>query len=784
MASIQGIYLALFGRPADPAGLAYWNEQSKNGADLSKIIDVMTKAPEAVARFSGLSDAALVTGIYQALFDRLPDAAGLVFFTEQLKSGKQTIGTLAINILDGAGGNDLTLIQNREKAANVFTASLDTPAEIAAYSGTAAADFGRSFVKTVTTDPATVPTATQVQASINTGLPGATSGQTPAGGQTPVGGDVDGGTGTTGPTTPQPTSATVNSTFGQNFEGTISSAWSVDRKAPAAFATAIEGGRTILKQTINESGRDASSFSNTQGKKIDVPAATKVVSIELYVPQAWSTTTDIAANQVRHAGFWGATLDQSGGIAGYPIIEFFNGGFRFWDSTGQGSWSAVQPLPQGFQFDAWHTLKIELLDGGKFKYSVDNYTFTVNSATSSVEFGSVILQGYNFNFGVDSNSQTESYDIRWDSLTTGPTVYIDTSRDVTGFDSVNFSDSNVVIKNGATFKVDAAKATAINFSGDGTLHLTNATSVDVSAKKLALIAEGNGSNGTFTGGKANDSIDGGAGNDVIKGGAGNDVLKGGTANDLIWGDLPNVTATVASNYGDDTINGGLGTNVIVLGTQAQDIQLGGQDTVQVIRGQQGDDVIFNFNFGPTNRYDDIRAGQSGIDVAANADGADLTFDILKLSGYSSLEDFKANVTVKIGNDNTAYTSKVATVLGATPNVNGNIITTANGDIYTGPSSGSEFEIVLEFANGGSVTFANAMSRWEKFGFLKQLNLLPGANLPSTGGVDEDAALNSLIYANNSQADPTAGLVTLTDVQETALIGLLTTQGNLVLDVVA
>ncbi len=42
MASVQGVYLALFGRPADPAGLAYWTAQSKNGTDLSKIIDTMT----------------------------------------------------------------------------------------------------------------------------------------------------------------------------------------------------------------------------------------------------------------------------------------------------------------------------------------------------------------------------------------------------------------------------------------------------------------------------------------------------------------------------------------------------------------------------------------------------------------------------------------------------------------------------------------------------------------------------------------------------------------------
>lgn len=778
MATIQGIYLALFGRPADPAGLAYWNAQTKNGADLSKIIDTMTKLPEATARFAGLSDAALVTSIYQALFDRLPDPTGLAFFTEQLKSGKQTIGSLAINILDGASGNDLTLVQNREKAANVFTASIDTPAEIAAYNGTNAANFARDFIKTVKTDPNTIPTADKVQASINTGLPGASGGQTPAGGQTP-GTDTGGGGGN--PPTPQPTTATLNTTFGQSFEGTISNAWTVDRKAPAGFETAVVGGRTVLRETINENQRSSSSSENTQGKKIDVPSLTKVVSIELFVPQEWSAKVTTGEG-VRHAGFWASTFNSEGKVSGYPIIEFYNGGFRVWNSDAPGEWTNIG-LPTGFQFNAWHSLKMELLANGSFRYTVGDIVQDITINAASTEIGNVILQGYNFNFGKSDTNTNETYDILWDSLNTGPTVYVETSRDLTGFDNVTASNSNVFIKDTATLKVDASKVGALNFIGNGTLNLTNASNYDASTKKLAVIIEGNGGNGTFVGGKANDSIDGGGGNDVIKGGAGNDVLKGGAGNDIIWGDLPNVTETVPANYGDDTIHGGFGTNVIVLGTQAQDIQLGGQDTVQVIRGQQGDDVIFNFNFGPTSRYDDIRDGKTAINVAADAPGADKTFDILKVSGYASLQEFLNNVTVKIGNDNTVYTSKVGTALGSAPTIDGNMLNTAHGNIYAGPATldRSEFEIVFEFANnGGSVTFANAMSRWEKLALLRELGATT-ATAPSPDGSTENNLLKGLTYAIGSATDPTAGLVTLTDAQETALIGILKTQDNLVLD---
>ncbi|MCA1868907.1 DUF4214 domain-containing protein [Agrobacterium genomosp. 3] len=284
MASIQGVYLAIFGRPADPAGLAYWTQQSKNGADLGKVIDVMTKLPEATARFAGQSDSALITSIYQALFDRAPDAAGLAFFTQQLASGKQTIGSIAINILDGAKGSDLTLIQNRETAANVFTASLDTPAEIAAYNGTTAADFARSFIKTVTTDPTSVPTPAQVQTSINTGLPGASGGQAPGEGQTPPAG---GGGGGGGGATTAGTFDSVNKTLtiandtdakltvsGDTLTFTANNANALSVKAADLQKIVLSNGAVLHSsgETLNEAAQNLKSVAGSG--KLDIQGVT------------------------------------------------------------------------------------------------------------------------------------------------------------------------------------------------------------------------------------------------------------------------------------------------------------------------------------------------------------------------------------------------------------------------------------------------------------------------------------------------------------------------------
>lgn len=750
MASIQGIYLALFGRPADPAGLAYWTEQSKNGADLSKIIDTMTKLPEATARFNGLTDAALVTVVYQALFDRLPDATGLAFFTEQLKSGKQSIGSIAINILDGASGNDLTLIQNREKAANVFTASIDTPAEIAAYNGTNAANFARDFIKTVSTDPNSVPSATQVQSSISAGLPSATGGQTPTDGQTPTTGGGGGG----GGTTPAPAVASLDSTktlvLAANADATVTLSGSTLIISANGFSSSVINAADVEKITLSSGAKlhtlgtgplngatnlkeisgagtldvQGVLFKNADGSLADAKARFEPSPSldDLYGKVAAGTGFTVNGNEADTIkGIWDV-LDDRYGVAGYNNdkinTDFINLGLRYVDFLAKNGTPFTDLVAKA---DA----------SGRSQSMHDNLLGNLNKATVESRF---------------IGTEKDAFLARIPDDYQNRPVYDGNKGSVDGkeHDTVRFFDYN---KGWA--RPDYGK----------------------------FVINGSDNNDVFTGKSISNA------KLVFIGLKGNDTFKGGSGNDLVWGDGPNVTEALAANYGDDTINGGLGTNVIALGSKSQDIQLGGQDTVTSVRGQQGDDVIFNFNFGPTNRYDDIASGGTTGNTTGPRSGTqdDLTFDILKLSGYSNLQDFLANVTVKIGNDNAAYTSKVATVLGTTPTINGNIITTANGDIYTGPASGGEFEIVLEFANnGGSVTFANAMSRWEKFGLLKQLGLLPNATSPSNGGVDEDAALNNLIYANGSTADPTSGLVTLTDAQETALIGILQSQGNLVL----
>ncbi len=174
MATIQGVYMALFGRPADPLGLAFFNNATSNGANLTAIGDLAATA-EYQGRFVGMSNSQIVTSIYQSLYNRAPDVPGLTFFTNALTNGTLNINNIAIAIYDGAQGADLTMRNLKEAAANAFTAAIDTTAEINGYNGSAASAIAVTFLAGVTT---TAPTPAQIDAAVLAATTAISSGPT------------------------------------------------------------------------------------------------------------------------------------------------------------------------------------------------------------------------------------------------------------------------------------------------------------------------------------------------------------------------------------------------------------------------------------------------------------------------------------------------------------------------------------------------------------------------------------------------------------------------------
>ncbi|WP_173088160.1 Ig-like domain-containing protein [Devosia sp. 1635] len=200
MASIQGIYIALFGRPADPEGLDYWTAQTKGGTDLSFLIGRLTAADEYEDLVAGKTPTQVINAIYQQLFDRDADPEGLAHYLALLESGEQSIETIAINILDGTQGADLLTLDAKIDAADMFTDSLDLAVEENAYAGNTAEEIGREFIDSV--DASDRATQEEVDAAIERLL--TPEGEEPEGPNNPPGGGGGGGGGNNGGDTTAP----------------------------------------------------------------------------------------------------------------------------------------------------------------------------------------------------------------------------------------------------------------------------------------------------------------------------------------------------------------------------------------------------------------------------------------------------------------------------------------------------------------------------------------------------------------------------------------------------
>jgi hypothetical protein len=216
-AAIQGIYVALFGRPADPAGLAYWAGVTKNGADLSEMLRVLPGLAEYTDQYAGKTPDQVITTVYQNLFGRAPDAEGLAFFKGQLASGAQSLATIAVNIMQGAQGADKADVDAKVGAAELFTASLDTQAEIDAYKGADAAALAKKFLDTVDKDNKPTPE------SVEKASAAVVAGQDPAPGNVPNPGPTGPGNNNPDPVDPEPTYDVryVEGLIGANTEGQL-----------------------------------------------------------------------------------------------------------------------------------------------------------------------------------------------------------------------------------------------------------------------------------------------------------------------------------------------------------------------------------------------------------------------------------------------------------------------------------------------------------------------------------------------------------------------------------
>lgn len=151
--AVQKLYVAYFSRPADKAGLAYWEGiVTANGGNTAAVSTAFANSQEYKDTFTGQNQYQIINTIYMNLFGRVAEPAGLEYWGQGLIAGRFTIAQAVTDIAGAAQGTDATAYANKVKAAVAFTDAVDTNAEILGYTGVNANAAAKIWLGTVTTD--------------------------------------------------------------------------------------------------------------------------------------------------------------------------------------------------------------------------------------------------------------------------------------------------------------------------------------------------------------------------------------------------------------------------------------------------------------------------------------------------------------------------------------------------------------------------------------------------------------------------------------------------------
>jgi hypothetical protein len=118
-AAVQRLYVAYFNRPADPVGLAVYEamlptDREATQAELQVIAETyFSPSAEYTTNFAGKSNSQIVDQLYQNIFGRSAEAAGLIDWASKLTSGSITVAELALQLSFSAQGTDATVVSAR-----------------------------------------------------------------------------------------------------------------------------------------------------------------------------------------------------------------------------------------------------------------------------------------------------------------------------------------------------------------------------------------------------------------------------------------------------------------------------------------------------------------------------------------------------------------------------------------------------------------------------------------------------------------------------------------------
>lgn len=115
----QMLYVAYYGRPADKAGQDFWATQIDN-VGVEGVAADFGNSDEFQANFGDLTNEELVGNLYQQLFNRAGETAGVDYWTDLLGEGVP-LAQIAFEIANGAQNDDQTALNNKLTIAQEFT---------------------------------------------------------------------------------------------------------------------------------------------------------------------------------------------------------------------------------------------------------------------------------------------------------------------------------------------------------------------------------------------------------------------------------------------------------------------------------------------------------------------------------------------------------------------------------------------------------------------------------------------------------------------------------------
>lgn len=176
---VQALYVAYFGRPADPGGLSFYSKlYLQAGAPTSAtelgvaygrnphvkaLVDSFSSSKESQDLYPG-NNSEFLTKIYENIFGRAPDQAGHDFWLRALQSGAMTRANAVVEILGGMQGSDSALFGYKTEFAQAFTLKVSAGSDL--YSGLDANVIVRTTLNAIVSPQSLEATARSIDAVV------------------------------------------------------------------------------------------------------------------------------------------------------------------------------------------------------------------------------------------------------------------------------------------------------------------------------------------------------------------------------------------------------------------------------------------------------------------------------------------------------------------------------------------------------------------------------------------------------------------------------------------